>query len=304
MLVFLNLFNKKTKMRKIIFLILSIYIFTGWAQAHQWRIDSNGGHSCYTDCASHWLETWEYHYHRLVDGVYDYSLKSSTSYKINTQKRDKHLINAKKYLEDQEYDKSILEYEKVFNIEWFDWTDETLLLRDQVWNIYLVKGYELYQSEELKSALVEYEKSLDYLGNQQSRFDTYKTIAYIYFELWDNNTSIDYYYKAKNYALYSNNDTIGSDESIAELNNIIKVMRAKIVSTWILVEQNNEREKYKKAFKKSLWKRLEKLSTKTLVLINKKIDKVLLKEITDTKKSKLEGLKELIEDIIDSKVEK
>jgi hypothetical protein len=46
-----------------------------------------------------------------------------------------------------------------------------------------MKGYELYMSEELKEALVEYEKSLDYLGDQQSRFDTYKTIAYIYFEL-------------------------------------------------------------------------------------------------------------------------
>jgi hypothetical protein len=53
----------------------------------------------------------------LIDGVYDYSLKSSTSYTISTQKRDKHLIIAKKYLEAQEYDKSILEYEKVFNIE-------------------------------------------------------------------------------------------------------------------------------------------------------------------------------------------
>lgn len=66
----------------------------------------------------------------------------------------------------------------------------------------------------------------------------------------------------------------------------------------------SEKEKYRKAFQKSLWKRLEKLPSKTLELINKKIDRVLSKDISENKRMKIEALKEVIEDIINSRIEK
>jgi len=58
--------------KKILFLVFAfVFIFSSAVEAHPGRTDSNGGHTCRTNCESWGLEYGEYHYHNGGGSVPD-----------------------------------------------------------------------------------------------------------------------------------------------------------------------------------------------------------------------------------------
>ena len=285
---------------KTLILLLFVHLFyfiPSYSYAHEWWIDSFGGHHCLTDCWKHWMATDQYHYHPNNSDK-----TSSIIYFCPSNFDQEAYLEKKNYLDNLWNDKRITDLNlelntklnklNKFDIEWLTGVKD---LENKLWNQWYTPAF-------ISSKLASYkaDRALDrmwlvsqyneILWNLQAVKDDLKRKREFMLIWYDQETA---FYITCEFERDNNIWAYAIDSKQEDLEPVI-VKPVVVEKTQQEKEFETLKERYIATFSSKLENKLKQISQTKLDKVIIKIDDLLETNLEVKTRAKLEALREVI----------